>query len=81
MVVPLACLMNNLGFASVALILLGAFVAGAHDMAFDPHGYLVVVLANISTAVYLTTIARIGTASSFFVTLFYLIRRSWLRLH
>ncbi|XP_057799963.1 UDP-N-acetylglucosamine transporter UGNT1-like isoform X2 [Salvia miltiorrhiza] len=48
---------------SVSLILLGAFVAGAHDMAFDPHGYLVVVLANISTAVYLTTIARIGKSS------------------
>ncbi|KAL1532653.1 UDP-N-acetylglucosamine transporter ugnt1 [Salvia divinorum] len=48
---------------SVVLILLGAFVAGAHDMAFDSYGYLVVVLANISTAVYLTTIARIGKTS------------------
>lgn len=59
--------MNNLGFGSVALILIGAFVAGAHDMSFDTYGYLVVVVANISTAMYLTTIARIGAASSFLV--------------
>ncbi|KAG6407994.1 hypothetical protein SASPL_130996 [Salvia splendens] len=45
---------------SVVIVLLGAFVAGAHDMSFDSYGYLVVVLANISTAVYLTTISRIG---------------------
>lgn len=73
--------MDNLGFASVAIILLGAFVAGSHDMAFDSYGYLVVVLANISTAAYLTTIARIGTASFFFLAWFYLLLRSWLRLH
>lgn len=48
---------------SVALILIGAFVAGAHDMSFDTYGYLVVVVANISTAMYLTTIARIGKSS------------------
>ncbi|KAG6405744.1 hypothetical protein SASPL_133338 [Salvia splendens] len=48
---------------SVVIILLGAFVAGAHDMSFDSYGYLVVVLANISTAVYLTTISRVGKTS------------------
>lgn len=62
--------MNNLGFASVVIILLGAFVAGAHDMSFDSYGYLVVVLANISTAVYLTTISRIGNASNYVLILF-----------
>ncbi|KAL8063067.1 hypothetical protein ABFX02_01G003800 [Erythranthe guttata] len=48
---------------SVALILVGAFVAGAGDLSFDSYGYTVVLLSNIATAVYLTTIARIGKSS------------------
>ncbi|KAH6804749.1 Nucleotide/sugar transporter family protein [Perilla frutescens var. frutescens] len=48
---------------SVVIILLGAFVAGGNDMSFDSKGYLVVVLANISTALYLTVVARIGISS------------------
>lgn len=48
---------------SVALIVLGAFVAGARDLSFDFYGYLVVFLANFTTAIYLATIARIGKSS------------------
>jgi len=45
---------------SVGLIVLGAFVAGARDLSFDAYGYAVVFLANITTAIYLATIARLG---------------------
>ncbi|GAA0141838.1 secondary carrier transporter [Lithospermum erythrorhizon] len=48
---------------SVGLIVLGAFVAGARDLSFDFYGYLVVFMANISTAIYLASIARIGKTS------------------
>ncbi|XP_050124304.1 UDP-N-acetylglucosamine transporter UGNT1 [Malus sylvestris] len=48
---------------SVGLIVLGAFVAGSRDLSFDAHGYGVVFLSNITTAVYLATIARIGKSS------------------
>ncbi|MCI08511.1 UDP-N-acetylglucosamine/UDP-glucose/GDP-mannose transporter, partial [Trifolium medium] len=44
---------------SVGLIIFGAFVAGARDLSFDGYGYAVVFLANITTAIYLATIARI----------------------
>jgi hypothetical protein len=43
------------------LIIFGAFVAGARDLSFDGYGYAVVFLANITTAIYLATIARIGS--------------------
>lgn len=39
----------------------GAFVAGARDLSFDTYGYSVVFLANVTTAIYLATIARIGS--------------------
>ncbi|CAA3019922.1 UDP-sugar transporter sqv-7 [Olea europaea subsp. europaea] len=48
---------------SVALIVLGAFIAGARDLSFDSYGYLVVFLSNISTAIYLATISRLGKSS------------------
>ncbi|KAK0572449.1 hypothetical protein LWI29_031593 [Acer saccharum] len=48
---------------SVGLIVFGAFIAGARDLSFDFYGYGVVFLANIATAVYLATIARIGKSS------------------
>ncbi|KAK9130654.1 hypothetical protein Sjap_011141 [Stephania japonica] len=48
---------------SVALIVLGAFVAGARDLSFDSYGYAIVFIANITTAIYLATIARIGRSS------------------
>jgi len=52
-------------FISVALIVFGAFVAGARDLSFDARGYAIVFVANITTAVYLVTINRIGKAVSF----------------
>ncbi|KAK7320686.1 hypothetical protein VNO77_30385 [Canavalia gladiata] len=48
---------------SVGLIVFGAFVAGARDFSFDAYGYAVVFMANITTAIYLATIARIGKTS------------------
>ncbi|XP_075518264.1 UDP-N-acetylglucosamine transporter UGNT1-like isoform X1 [Primulina tabacum] len=48
---------------SVALIVLGAFIAGSRDLSFDFYGYLLVFVSNITTAIYLATIARIGSTS------------------
>ncbi|XP_042400507.1 UDP-N-acetylglucosamine transporter UGNT1-like isoform X1 [Zingiber officinale] len=45
---------------SVALIVFGAFVAGARDLSFDIYGYSIVFIANMTTAVYLATINRTG---------------------
>lgn len=56
------------GYFSVALIVFGAFIAGARDLSFDLYGYLVVFLANITTAIYLATIARIGKYTLQFAT-------------
>lgn len=44
----------------MGIILLGAFIAGARDLSFDAYGYSVVFVANICTAVYLASIARVG---------------------
>ncbi|XP_074317683.1 UDP-N-acetylglucosamine transporter UGNT1-like, partial [Silene latifolia] len=49
--------------ASVGVIILGAFVAGARDLSFDLYGYAVVLVSNICTAVYLASIARLGKSS------------------
>ncbi|KDP30255.1 hypothetical protein JCGZ_17037 [Jatropha curcas] len=48
---------------SVGIVLLGAFIAGARDLAFDAYGYSVIFIANICTAVYLASISRIGKSS------------------
>lgn len=48
-------------FISVGIIVLGAFIAGARDLSFDAYGYFVVFVANICTAVYLASIARISS--------------------
>uniref|UniRef100_A0A2P2IJL6 Uncharacterized protein MANES_03G014100 n=1 Tax=Rhizophora mucronata TaxID=61149 RepID=A0A2P2IJL6_RHIMU len=48
---------------SVGLIILGAFIAGARDLSFDFYGYAVVFAANITTAIYLATIGRVGKSS------------------
>ncbi|KAJ1404881.1 Sugar phosphate transporter domain [Sesbania bispinosa] len=48
---------------SVGMIVFGAFVAGARDLSFDAYGYAVVFMSNITTAIYLATIARIGKTS------------------
>ncbi|THF96053.1 hypothetical protein TEA_023701 [Camellia sinensis var. sinensis] len=58
---------NDFDFISqpcVALIVIGAFIGGARDLSFDSYGYAVVFMANITTAIYLATIARIGRKSS-----------------
>jgi solute carrier family 35 len=49
----------------VALIVVGAFIAGARDLSFDARGYAIVFVANITTAVYLATINRIGNGVYF----------------
>ncbi|CAK9326555.1 unnamed protein product [Citrullus colocynthis] len=49
--------------ASVGMIILGAVVAGSRDLSFDTYSYVVVFIANICTAVYLASIARIGKSS------------------
>ncbi|CAN0838159.1 UDP-N-acetylglucosamine transporter UGNT1 [Linum grandiflorum] len=48
---------------SVALIVVGAVIAGARDLSFDFYGYAVVFVANITTAIYLATINRIGKST------------------
>ncbi|XP_027354969.1 nucleotide-sugar uncharacterized transporter 3-like [Abrus precatorius] len=48
---------------SVGLIVFGAFVAGARDFSFDTYSYAIVFLSNITTAMYLATIARVGKTS------------------
>ncbi|CAN1164806.1 UDP-N-acetylglucosamine transporter UGNT1 [Linum perenne] len=48
---------------SVALIVAGAVIAGVRDLSFDFYGYGVVFIANITTAIYLATIGRIGKST------------------
>ncbi|CAN6459679.1 unnamed protein product [Victoria cruziana] len=48
---------------SVGVIVSGAFIAGARDLSFDYYGYAMVFISNITTAIYLATIARIGKTS------------------
>ncbi|KAF7152047.1 hypothetical protein RHSIM_Rhsim01G0064100 [Rhododendron simsii] len=48
---------------SVAIILLGALVAGARDLSYDSYSYAVVFISNICTAVYLASVARVGKSS------------------
>ncbi|CAI0416641.1 unnamed protein product [Linum tenue] len=48
---------------SVGLIVFGAVIAGARDLSFDFYGYAIVFLANITTAIYLATISRIGKST------------------
>lgn len=55
------------GFISVGIIIMGAFIAGAQDLSFDSNGYAFVFLANICTAVYLASVARVGIFLFFFV--------------
>lgn len=49
----------------MALIVFGVFVARAQDSSFDVHGYAIVFIVNITIAIYLATINRIGNASFF----------------
>ena len=59
------------GCISVAIIVLGAFAAGARDLSFDFYSYAVVLISNICTAVYLASIARLGTISCVHATNIY----------
>lgn len=52
----------NRYFFSVSLTVIGAFIAGARDLSYDSYGYAIVFVANITTAVYLATVARLGNA-------------------
>ncbi|KAG6494261.1 hypothetical protein ZIOFF_049281 [Zingiber officinale] len=48
---------------SVAMIVFGAIVAGARDLSFDVYGYIMVFIANMTTAIYLATINRTSKTS------------------
>ncbi|XP_076937850.1 UDP-N-acetylglucosamine transporter UGNT1-like [Bidens hawaiensis] len=48
---------------SVGIIIFGAYIAGARDLSFDAYAYAIVFSANICTAIYLASIARIGKSS------------------
>ncbi|KAI8570701.1 hypothetical protein RHMOL_Rhmol01G0056900 [Rhododendron molle] len=54
---------NPEGLISVAIIILGALVAGARDLSYDSYSYAVVFISNICTAVYLASVARVGKSS------------------
>ncbi|KAF3670047.1 putative potassium channel SKOR-like [Capsicum annuum] len=48
---------------SVGIIILGAFLAGARDLSYDFYSYTIVFISNITTALYLACISRIGESS------------------
>lgn len=52
---------------SVAIIVFGVFIAAARDFSFELGAYSLVFLSNLTTAVYLATISRLGTWSKFHV--------------
>lgn len=45
---------------SVAIIVFGVFIAAARDFSFELGAYSLVFLSNLTTAIYLATIARLG---------------------
>ncbi|PHU11381.1 hypothetical protein BC332_18311 [Capsicum chinense] len=47
----------------VGIIILGAFLAGARDLSYDFYSYTIVFISNITTALYLACISRIGESS------------------
>ncbi|KAK9149608.1 hypothetical protein Scep_008365 [Stephania cephalantha] len=47
-------------FCCVSLIVFGAIVAGAQDLSFDYYSYGVVFICNLSSAIYVTTVAHYG---------------------
>lgn len=49
----------------MAIIILGALVAGARDLSFDSYSYAVVFMSNICTAIYLASVARVGNTFIF----------------
>ncbi|RDY03811.1 Nucleotide-sugar uncharacterized transporter 3, partial [Mucuna pruriens] len=55
---------------SVGIIIAGAFVAGARDMAFDSYAYSVVFIENMCKAVYLASVSRVNPAALIFLVLY-----------
>lgn len=51
---------TNPVIASVAIIVFGVIIAGSRDFSFELGGYALVFLSNLTTAIYLATIARLG---------------------
>ena len=49
--------------ACVRILVLGAFVAGSRDLSFNLQGYMVVLLSNLTTAIYLSIISHFGKTS------------------
>ncbi|KAK9102039.1 hypothetical protein Sjap_019293 [Stephania japonica] len=47
-------------FCCVSLIVFGAIVAGARDLSFDYYSYGVIFICNLSSAIYVTTVAHYG---------------------
>lgn len=47
---------------SVGLMIVGALVAGVHDLNFDVLAYAIVMIYNLCTAMYLVLINKISTA-------------------
>ncbi|MED6212210.1 hypothetical protein PIB30_081028 [Stylosanthes scabra] len=54
---------SNIVIGSVGVIIFGAFIAGARDLAFDAYGYTIVFIENICKAVYLTSVSRVGKST------------------
>ncbi|KAL1319757.1 hypothetical protein AAHE18_14G009000 [Arachis hypogaea] len=50
---------SNIVIISVGVIIFGAFIAGARDLAFDSYGYSIVFIENMCKAVYLTSVSRV----------------------
>ncbi|GJP54612.1 hypothetical protein CLOM_g13682 [Closterium sp. NIES-68] len=48
---------------SVAVIVVGALVAAVRDLSFEAYGYSLVFLSNVTTALYLAFIARLGKST------------------
>ncbi|XP_015958493.1 UDP-N-acetylglucosamine transporter UGNT1-like isoform X2 [Arachis duranensis] len=54
---------SNIVIISVGVIIFGAFIAGARDLAFDSYGYSIVFIENMCKAVYLTSVSRVGKST------------------
>eukprot|EP00897_Mesotaenium_endlicherianum_P002493 jgi/Mesen1/2271/ME000154S01440 len=48
---------------SVVIILVGAVIAGSSDITYDPYSYAMVFLSNMTTAIYLACIAKLGKST------------------
>ncbi|XP_061360448.1 UDP-N-acetylglucosamine transporter UGNT1-like [Gastrolobium bilobum] len=48
---------------SVGIVIIGAFVAGSRDLAFDAYSYSVIFVENMFKAVYLASVSRVGRST------------------